>query len=224
MNQNFSYMSNSLSFNPPPLQGIIFDIDGVIFDSKDANIGYYNALLEVLGLPPMSEEDAEYCHMSTGNQALARIVPPALQQEALERARKLIPYHKYVTPKLRLEAGLMETLNWLMAHDIKLGICTNRFSNVPELLDFFEIGRFFSSIRTAGNSEPKPSPQGLLATLKEWELQAAQAVFIGDTEADQQAAAGASMRFWAFGNSALTAERHFDSFFSILKALPPLVE
>lgn len=207
----------------PPLRGVIFDIDGVIFDSKETNTSYYNKILEELGLAPMSAEDVEYCHMASGKQALERIVPPHLRDKELTKAQKAVPYFDYVLPKLVLEDGLMETLIWLAEQNIHLGICTNRLTRVPELLQHFGIGHFFSTIKTASNADPKPSPKGLLATVSEWEITSTQSLFIGDTQADQQAALGAAMPFWAFGNPQLVAERHFHEFASVLKALTPLV-
>lgn len=207
----------------PLLHGVIFDIDGVIFDSKEANTGYYNQILAELGLPPMSEKDVEYCHMATGKQALERIVPKYLQDHELKKAQQAIPYFEFVVSKLELEAGLVETLNWLKNQKIQLGICTNRLTRVPELLDYFDIGHFFSSIKTASNAEPKPSPQGLLDTVNEWSLTSRQVVFIGDTIADQRAANQANMVFWAFGNVNLEADKHFAAYAPLLEFLPSVV-
>lgn len=206
------------------LHGVIFDIDGVIFDSKEANTSYYNHILSELGLPPMTDEDVEYCHMATGKQALDRIVPPALREEELKKTQLAVPYFEFVINKLQLEDGLVDTLSWLHRHDVQLGICTNRFTRVPELLDYFNIGKFFSSIKTAANAEPKPSPQGLLHTLEKWRLTPLQAVFIGDTQADQQAARNAQMPFWAFGNARLEADRHFSNFHDMLEIFPLVIK
>ena len=208
----------------PLLHGVVFDIDGVIFDSKEANTGYYNQILAELGLPPMSEKDVEYCHMATGKQALERIVPKYLQAHELKEAQQAIPYFEFVVSKLELEKGLVETLNWLKNREIQLGICTNRLTRVPELLEHFGIAHFFSSIKTASNAEPKPSPQGLLDTLTEWSLSPLQAVFIGDTIADQMAAHQANMVFWAFGNPDLEADEHFSAYAPLLDFLPSVVK
>ena len=44
------------------LKLVIFDCDGVMFDSKDANRKYYNLLLEQFGHPLMNEEEEDYVH------------------------------------------------------------------------------------------------------------------------------------------------------------------
>ena len=48
--------------NPCFLQGlkcIIFDCDGVLIDSFDANMRYYSRIKEQLGLSPLTEERSE---------------------------------------------------------------------------------------------------------------------------------------------------------------------
>ena len=47
---------------------VIFDCDGVLFDSAAANVAYYNAVLERLGRPPMSEEWGRRAHFLSSQQ------------------------------------------------------------------------------------------------------------------------------------------------------------
>lgn len=54
---------------PQGVTGLIFDCDGVLVDSKDANIGYYNRLLAEFGRPPMPESFVDYVQMASVNQA-----------------------------------------------------------------------------------------------------------------------------------------------------------
>ena len=51
-------------------QVVIFDCDGVLFDSKEANIAFYNRILAHFRLPPMTQEEVEYVHVSTAEGAL----------------------------------------------------------------------------------------------------------------------------------------------------------
>src|SRR5579871_1759000 len=39
------------------LELVIFDADGVLFDSGDSNTAYYNAIFRQLGEPPLSAEE-----------------------------------------------------------------------------------------------------------------------------------------------------------------------
>ena len=45
------------------LKLVIFDCDGVMFDSKNANKQYYNHILEELGYPPMTAEELDFVHI-----------------------------------------------------------------------------------------------------------------------------------------------------------------
>ncbi len=57
-------MDMPLSFLPQ-LQVIIFDCDGVLFDSRKSNQYFYNHLLRHFGKAPLSEGELAYVHMHT---------------------------------------------------------------------------------------------------------------------------------------------------------------
>ncbi|NIQ97111.1 MAG: HAD family hydrolase, partial [Desulfuromonadales bacterium] len=42
-----------------PIKGVIFDCDGVLFESRQANLAYYNDILAFFGEEPISEADRE---------------------------------------------------------------------------------------------------------------------------------------------------------------------
>jgi phosphoglycolate phosphatase-like HAD superfamily hydrolase len=52
---------------------IIFDCDGVMFDSRQANVNFYNHILFHFGLPPLTNEDVEFVHMHTVVESLNHI-------------------------------------------------------------------------------------------------------------------------------------------------------
>ena len=50
------------------IKGIIFDFDGVLFDSLHANLAYYNTVFEAFGAPPVTADDGDkmlLCHTRT---------------------------------------------------------------------------------------------------------------------------------------------------------------
>ena len=55
------------------LKLIVFDCDGVMFDSKNANRTYYNFLLNHFGLPEMNEEELDFVHMSSVADSIQHI-------------------------------------------------------------------------------------------------------------------------------------------------------
>jgi phosphoglycolate phosphatase len=59
---------------PLDLQAVIFDLDGVVFDSLHCNIVLYNHILEQVGLPPTAEEAAEVIHRESMERSLAHFM------------------------------------------------------------------------------------------------------------------------------------------------------
>ena len=56
------------------LKGVIFDCDGVLVASKEANKQYYNLILKGLGMPPMNSEQEDYMHMHTVDESIKYLV------------------------------------------------------------------------------------------------------------------------------------------------------
>jgi len=193
------------------VKGLIFDCDGVLMDSRESNITYYNLLRSRLGLPLMSKADEDFVHMATFEKSLERAIPAALLPQ-LRHAAANISYTRDIMPLLAPAAGLRSCLDSLVSKGIELGICTNRSGSMFTILERFSMDKYFSQVITVLQAPPKPSPDGLLAILKAWNAHSSDVVFIGDSSLDQQAAANAGMRFWAFANPQIRAERHISCF------------
>ncbi|MDL2291308.1 HAD family hydrolase, partial [Desulfovibrio sp. OttesenSCG-928-F20] len=205
------------------LKGLVLDIDGVMLDSRNSNMEFYNIIRRAVQLPPLSKEEEDYCQMATVVQALEHIIPPEYRQEA-DAACRRINYQDQILPLLSLEPGLLEMLHWLKNWQVKLAIFTNRTSSVDELLRYFGLESFFQPVATAALYPPKPNPDGLEAILREWDLNAREIAFIGDSRVDALAALAADVPFWAFRNETLDARLHIDSFFKLISWITPLVE
>ena len=69
----------------PKIRVVIFDCDGVMFDSRTSNIAFYNHLLAHFGLPPMTEDKTDLVHMATADESIRHVFEgsPYLE-EALE--------------------------------------------------------------------------------------------------------------------------------------------
>ena len=66
------------------LKLIVFDCDGVLFDSKMSNRQFYNHLLEHFGKPPMTEAELEYVHIHNTVDAIAHIFRHYPEQDLAE--------------------------------------------------------------------------------------------------------------------------------------------
>ena len=89
---------------PAGLSGLIFDCDGVMVDSRDVNIGYYNLLLREVGKPPITPEQAGYVQMSTAKEALEYIFSPE-ELKLLPAIAERYPYRGGAVPQWSLNRG-----------------------------------------------------------------------------------------------------------------------
>ncbi|MFV0421382.1 HAD family hydrolase [Oleidesulfovibrio sp.] len=199
---------------PEGLHGVVFDCDGVMFDSRLANIRYYNLILERLGQKPMTPSQEDYVHMHTVDESLNHIVPPALSHK-VPAARKQVNYLKEIVPTLVPESGLMEFLTLLRNHGVRMAVHTNRTNSMDYVLDIFDMSSFFSPVMTASRAAAKPSPEGVNKVLESWGCEKSDVVFIGDSLLDSLASRNAGVSFWAFRNESLQAERHILDFWDM---------
>lgn len=208
---------------PLGLKGLVFDIDGVLFDSRASNMAYYNTIRKAVDLPVLSQEEEDFCHMASVQEALDAIIPRNLRPAAYEACHN-INYMKEILPMLRLEPDLTALLSRLKGIGFPCAIFTNRSTSVLELLRHFDLDGFFSPLKTAATGRPKPYPDGLLEILDEWGLEPEQIAFLGDSRVDQLAAEAAGVPFWAYRNPDLKANLHVSSFAKLSQVISPLVE
>jgi HAD superfamily hydrolase (TIGR01509 family) len=208
---------------PQGLKGLVFDIDGVIFDSRDSNMAFYNNVRKAVGLGNLTREEEDYCHMASVVESFERIIPEPLRAKAYEACQD-INYMRDILPMIKPEPGLRELLDWLGQYGMRSAIFTNRSSSVDEVLGYFHLEGFFSPIKTAGVTKPKPQPDGLLEIAQAWGASPNQLAFVGDSLVDQLAAKAAGVPFVAFRNPDLTAQLHASSFPALIRSLRPLVE
>ena len=196
------------------VRGVIFDCDGVLFDSKEVNRRYYNALRLALGLPKLSESELEYAHMQTVSKALDRIIPRDRMGE-MHEVRKKLSYKKYI-PYLQPAGGLYEFLDTLRARGIRMAVNTNRLDTMERILDRFDLSMYFFPVITSAKvAFAKPHPEGINAILKVWKLGRDEVRYIGDSKVDEITATRAGVRFWAYDNEKLMAHRHVSDFWAL---------
>ena len=199
-------------------KGIIFDCDGVIINSKDANIKFYNLILKELGLPEMDKSEEDYVHSHTVYESIKHIVPEQLFPKALEIGKKIS--YTAVIDLIKLEDGLIDLLIILKNMKKKCAINTNRTNTMPIILKNFHLHSFFDPVVTAETvKNPKPHPESIFYILKKWNLSPNDVVFIGDSKVDEKTAKSVPVDFISYKNDKLDSISNINSYNEVINFL-----
>lgn len=201
------------------LKAVIFDIDGVLIDSRRHNTDYFQRLLTSAGYrrPARSTVDALF-HLPL-IKVLRTLLPKAKEDEikrikSMAATVPLAPELLRVTPDVR---GFLRNLRPLY----KLGIVTSRlhFGLDPVLRSLRTPRLIGAAIGYEDCPTTKPHPEPLLLAAKRLRVAADDAVYIGDAHSDWLAARRAGMRFILFGPEAIVRCRYRARDFEQLGAL-----
>jgi len=192
---------------------VIYDCDGVLLDSIESNYIFYNRIMAGLGRPDidrMCTESENVLHTFSYLDVIEHFFGNDPQKEQALAIGKTIRYRELM-PYMKREEGLVETLMFLK-DKVDLAICTNRASSMEMIIEDFGLQGFFGCVMTAGKVQnPKPHPEPLLKVLEHYGIAPLEALFVGDSMVDMQAAAAAGVPFIAYKSdlpSLAVIERH----------------
>jgi HAD superfamily hydrolase (TIGR01509 family) len=181
---------------------VIYDCDGVLFDSLEANRTLYNHIAVSMGRGPVNEEEIAYCHMHTVRDSIRFLFKddPEGEAKALEFLAQRIDFKDYV-PYLRMEPNVLPTLTTLREKKILTAICTNRSTSMPHLMERFALDSYFDMVVTALDvARPKPDPESVDKILKGLRMEAPKTLYVGDSEIDRKTALASGVCFVAYKN------------------------
>lgn len=182
------------------LELVIFDCDGVLFDSWRANVAYYNAVLAGMGRSAMDPEWERRVHFLASSQVYDEMFGEgselARQARRVARGTDYGPYFSLMDPA----PGLHEVLAALRG-SYRLAMATNRGSTVPEIVRRFGLTPYLEfAVGVRDVERPKPFPDMLLKCLEHFGIAAERAVYVGDSASDLTAAQAAGVHFVACGD------------------------
>jgi phosphoglycolate phosphatase len=190
---------------------VAFDCDGVLFDSQQANIAFYNTILAHFDRPPLSPEAVDYIHSHTVGESLEHIFKGYLDLTAVLDFVRSFDYSPYI-PMMLEEPFLREFLQFLRP-GCYLALATNRTTTTRAVLAYHGLADDFDLVVSAQDvSRPKPHPESFVRILEHFHLSPREAIYIGDSRVDEQFAANAGVPFVAYRNPGLTANYYLDSF------------
>ncbi len=198
---------------------VAFDCDGVLFDTERANWAYYNHILRHFGKPAMTPEQFAYAHQHTLNESIAYLFNDAEGIAAVYDYRETMDYGAFLK-LLKVEPYLVQLLTKIRP-ELKTAIATNRSDTMDRLLTEFELSDYFDLVVTSFDiRNPKPHPDSLFKILDYFDIESHQALYIGDSQVDAEAARAAKIPFVAFRNETLPTEYHIEN----LKQLEEILE
>lgn len=204
------------------LKLIVFDCDGVMFDSKRANVEFYNHLRHHYALPPMNYDEEQYIHMASVADSIGHIFRnnPEISLDEVRAYQRSIGYGPFLQ-YMKMEPDLVAFLD-KVKQTYRLAISTNRSNTMIPLLREHGLEHYFEKVVTALTAKrPKPAPDGLLEILDYFQCSPEETIFIGDSEFDLLQASACKVDLIAFKNPELSGKYSVDSFLEILD-LPPL--
>ena len=178
---------------------VMFDADGVLFDSDESNVAYYNWIFAQIGEPPLdrNEEIAAISYAASevfaaragGDAAKLRLM------QDLTRGMDQTPFFRMLRTPFELRPFMLD-----FKRRYKLALATNRSATVPALIEHLGLAGMFDAVASALDKvRPKPAPDILQLCLERAGVDAARAVYVGDSRVDREAAERAGMHFIGVG-------------------------
>jgi len=178
------------------IKAIIFDVDGVLLNSFEANLKFFQDLMIKAGYrPPTREEYPTYFHL-TMLDAIKALTKSTSEEEikriwTMGRNREV----KYDTDLLSLPEGIEEVLKNL-SEKYSLGIATSRVRT--SIFESSKLGKLEKYFRAAVSYDDtikhKPDPEPLLLAAQKLEAKPDECIYIGDVANDITAARAAGMK------------------------------
>jgi phosphoglycolate phosphatase len=190
---------------------VAFDCDGVLFDSRQANIAFYNTILAHFGQPQLTPEAVDYVHSHTVGESLEHIFQGYPDLEAVRRFTRSFDYTPFIGMMVE-EPFLREFLQFLRP-ECYTALATNRTTTTGAVLRYHGLAGDFDLVVSAQDvSRPKPHPESFIRILQHFVLEPREAIYIGDSRVDEKFAANAGVPFVAYRNPQLNADYYLDSF------------
>ena len=178
------------------IKAVIFDVDGVLLDSFEANLEFYQNLMAAAGYaPPTRQEFPKIFHLSMWD-AIKHITSLDSEEEIrkiweMGRSRKI----KYPTYLLTTPPHTEETIE-LLSKKYSLGIVTSRIrESVYESPALSKLQKYFQTVVAYQDTDNhKPHPEPLFLACERLQVKPQQAIYVGDVENDITAGKAAGMK------------------------------
>ena len=203
------------------ISAVIFDCDGVMFDSRRANVDFYNHILSHFGLRPLADDDVAFVHMHTAEESVNHIFRDSPYRAQAQEYRLTKLDHTPFIREMVMEPGLIELLEFLKPR-FGLAVATNRSNTIGKVLECHDLTGYFDIVVSSLDvKNPKPHPEPILKIFDFFGIESHQCLYVGDSEVDWKVCQASGVTLVAYRNRGLKAPYYVDKLLDMLKILPP---
>jgi phosphoglycolate phosphatase len=218
------------------IECVIYDCDGVLFDSFDANKCLYNTIAEGGGRLALNDDELRYCHTHTVFESIAYIFrnDAVAEEKGAQFFKDHIDFRNFII-YLEMEPNLREVLGILRKRGIRTAISTNRTTSMRHIMSRYDLWDLFDIVVTAEHqvkrdwdkpdereivqARSKPDPDGVQKILQALDVRPEAVLYIGDSEIDMGTARAAGVKFIAYKNDSISADAVIDDHLALLDFL-----
>lgn len=175
-------------------KAILFDMDGTLLDTLADMVSAVNHILSVHGWPRRTTEEVRAFVGNGARRLMERAVPPDVTGGAFEAV--LAEYREWYQAHNCVDTapypGIPALLDALAAAGVKTAVVSNK----PDATTKALAARFFPGLPAFGQRDdvpPKPAPDLVFRALETLGEDAADAVYVGDSEVDVATARNAGL-------------------------------
>jgi phosphoglycolate phosphatase len=185
---------------------IIFDLDGTLVDTSEDLAASLNFAVTPLGIEALSVAETVALVGEGLSRLIEKILEPLGLMEycAITMKKFLEHYSVHLTDKSKPYPGVAKSLESLKKSGVAMAVLSNKREDLSRrLLDALGLAGYFALI--AGSDtvpEKKPSPEAVRFVLRKFGCEPADALMVGDSSYDIEAARNAGVKVaaaaWGF--------------------------
>ncbi|MDE7223324.1 MAG: HAD-IA family hydrolase [Acetatifactor sp.] len=174
----------------------IFDLDGTILDTLEDLADSVNYALGECGYPLRTIEEVRHFVGNGIRNLIERAVPAGLTEEEINGVHQVFSayYQEHCADKTRPYEGIVPLLERLRSAGCLTAVVSNKADvAVQPLCQRYYDGLFDYAVGEREGIRRKPAPDAVQEVLRRLEIEAHEAIYIGDSEVDIRTAENAGL-------------------------------